>query len=147
MSKKRHPLDDFILSDGGWIEAPDDEGCIRRRDVHGNCMETRKPDSSSYKEWAEMFTQVFVLGIHDIVVTTVGCTTLAGGNVTHSDLYEKCPHCSQPDCCYDCDLSTAVFRDAADCGDLTSGMVKRIQVEDEVAARLKYNGIESAKES
>lgn len=43
------------LSDGGCLEFPDDDGAIRRRDVHGNCEEVRRPGVSGWQEWADMF--------------------------------------------------------------------------------------------
>lgn len=43
------------LSDGGVIEPPDDDGTIRRRDVHGNCEEIRRPGESDYADWRDLF--------------------------------------------------------------------------------------------
>lgn len=50
------PAEGITLSDGGVIEWPDPaNGEIRRRDVHGNCEDIRRPDDADYQEWAQLF--------------------------------------------------------------------------------------------
>jgi hypothetical protein len=46
---------DVEMSDGGCLEFPEDDGTIRRRDVHGNCEEIRRPEDDGWKEWADLF--------------------------------------------------------------------------------------------
>lgn len=54
-------LNDIELSDGGYIEQPNTDGTIRRRDKDGNCEEIRSPSMAEsdgddeYKEWLNLF--------------------------------------------------------------------------------------------
>jgi len=48
-------MPDIELSDGGVIEAPEDNGTIRRRDVHGNLMDVRSIGDEGWDEWAHLF--------------------------------------------------------------------------------------------
>lgn len=43
------------LSDGGFIEEPDSNGTIRRRDKDGNCEEARYIGDDGWDEWADLF--------------------------------------------------------------------------------------------
>jgi len=45
------------LADFGCLEAPDDDGTIRRRDGDGNCEEVRNIGDSNWAEWAELFNK------------------------------------------------------------------------------------------
>ena len=34
---------------------PDSDGTIRRRDVHGNCEEIRRPGDQDHNDWLDLF--------------------------------------------------------------------------------------------
>ncbi len=44
-----------IMNDCGWIELPDEHGCICRRDKGGNLTESREPSNPGHHEWLDLF--------------------------------------------------------------------------------------------
>ncbi len=68
----RMNLDNFTFSDNSYLEPPDDEGAIRRFDVHGNCEGIRRPGDADWQEWADLFTRVVELPVHNIRIHVVG---------------------------------------------------------------------------
>ncbi len=42
-------------SDCGCNAYPEDNVTIRRRDVHGNTEEVRRPEDEGWQEWADLF--------------------------------------------------------------------------------------------
>ena len=69
---KKTDCDNFTFSDSSYLEPPDDEGVIRRFDVHGNCEGIRRPGDADWQEWADLFTRVIELPVHNTKVTVVG---------------------------------------------------------------------------
>lgn len=52
----RKLLNEYSLSDGGCIEAPEsDTGLIRRRDKDGNTEELRRIGEDGWQDWADLF--------------------------------------------------------------------------------------------
>lgn len=49
------PPEGIELSDGGIIEPPDDDGTIRRRDIHGNTEDVLRPGDDRYEEFKALF--------------------------------------------------------------------------------------------
>jgi hypothetical protein len=46
---------DIELDNGGVIEAPDEEGVIRRRDADGNTEDVKRPEDPDYNDLAQFF--------------------------------------------------------------------------------------------
>lgn len=119
-------MGEFELSDGGIIEPPEDDGTIRRRDVHGNMMEVRRPDDQGYQEWASLFISPMTE-----VTLPFGIRIQSGREgaaiVYNDSLLVVCAHCGRPDCCYQCEGSTGAEN-------------SRRNEEDDVAGRLQFNG-------
>ncbi len=76
----RMNFDNFTLSDNSYLEPPDDEGAIRRFDVQGNRQDIRRPGDADWQEWADLFTRVVELPVHETKVTVVGNYS-AGGKI------------------------------------------------------------------
>ncbi len=64
--------EDIELSDGGVIESPEDNGDIRRRDVHGNMMEVRSIGDEGWDERAALFDYVEASGCGDVACAQCG---------------------------------------------------------------------------
>lgn len=46
---------DVVFSDGSYLEYPDDDGRIRRRDENGNSLDWKDPGDEGWDEWADYF--------------------------------------------------------------------------------------------
>lgn len=68
---RRNTRRDIRLDDDGVLEYPDNYGVIRRKDVHGNCEEIRRPGDENYLEWWLLFEQKLFLNSCGIVLHVV----------------------------------------------------------------------------
>lgn len=73
-------MENYTLSDNSYLEPPDDEGVIRRFDVHGNCEGRRRPGDADWQEWADLFARAINLPVYNTKITVVGDYP-AGGKI------------------------------------------------------------------
>jgi len=66
---------DIELADGGVIEAPDSDGTIRRRDIHGNTEDVRRPEDADYAGLAQYFDGYQPPSDEDMISTFCGSIT------------------------------------------------------------------------
>lgn len=89
-------------------------------------------------------TKTIRLGPHEIAIELGDG---GGGSITSSLPRLECDHCGKPDCCYQCDESTAHYVPADPAHPKCRQVIQPGDSEDEVAARLQFNGAMDAIES
>jgi len=78
----------FQFSDGSYLEYPDDDGSIRRRDKDGNCEDVRRPGDDDWDEWAQIFGPFLRDQFDD--GECPDCGEPIPYNIGHGD---ECPNC------------------------------------------------------